>query len=211
MDPTPNPHPPPQASDAPPVLRSKDRGRFNFEHGWWFDCLRSDWEELALPLGSRKLRILEIGSYDDTFGGSMEHQESIVNGNYELASLESRFRANVAKCEHVNKLRVIKAHSEDATIALRQEGAKFDFIYIDASHVALDVLHDAVVCWWLLDVPGTMVFDDFTWMEYNEDCYNPRIGITSFLQCAAPEINVRYTSLGDEGSESHPGDVKHGR
>lgn len=117
----------------------------------------------------------------------MEH------GDAEVELLESRFRSNISKCANMEKLRVIKARTEDGLIALRKEGAKFDFIYIDASHVAIDVLHDAVVCWQMLEVGGTMVFDDWTWKGYNEDVYNPRMAIMGFLQCAEPEINVEET------------------
>ena len=206
-------HPAKQAPTTPTISRSRDRGRFTFQHGW-FELIRSDWEELTLSLRGKKLRILEVGSFEgasatwmldhlmshpesrmtviDTFAGGMEHQENPTE-KYELASLESRFWSNVSKCKQVDKLRVIKANSDDALMALRQEGARFDFIYIDASHVAIDVLHDAVLCWRMLDVHGTMVFDDFTWKGYNEDCYNPRIAITSFLQCAAQEVQATET------------------
>lgn len=138
----------------------------------------------------------------DSFAGGMEHREEqqapTPNGDsngdqHNLASLESRFWSNVNKCRHVTKMRMIKAFSDDALMALRQERAGFDFIYIDASHVAVDVLHDAVLCWRMLQVHGTMVFDDYTWKGYNEECYNPRVAILSFLRCAAPELRARET------------------
>lgn len=39
----------------------------------------------------------------------------------------------------------------------------------------------------MLNVDGTMVFDDCTWKGYVDDCYNPRIAIQSFLRCTAQE------------------------
>ncbi|MCJ1281398.1 hypothetical protein MMC26_000717 [Xylographa opegraphella] len=203
-----------QASATHPTSQSASQSsRFNFQHSW-FELIRPDWEKLTAPLRGRQLRILEIGSFEgasttwilenlmshpdstmtavDTFAGGMEHQADDT-GAYGLASLESRFRFNVSQCEHASKLRVIKATSDDALIQLRTEGARFDFIYIDASHVSLDVLHDAVLSWRMLDVRGTLVFDDFTWKGYNEDCYNPRVAIISFLQCAAPELEATET------------------
>ena len=214
MPPTADLHSPAPPSIIPPTHPTNlDRSRFTFQYPW-FELIRPDWESLTAPLRGQRLRILEIGSFEgasttwmldnlmdhpessmtaiDTFAGGMEHQ-SDPSADYGLASLESRFRANVAQCEHVRKLRVMKAASEDALMTLRREGARFDFVYIDASHVALDVLHDAVLCWRMLDVRGTMVFDDFTWKGYNEDCYNPRLAIISFLQCAAPEVQARET------------------
>lgn len=139
----------------------------------------------------------------DSFAGGMEHQQQQEQqttppddgdgDQYKLDSLESRFWSNVSKCTHVTKMRMIKAFSDDALMALRQEGAQFDFIYIDASHVAVDVLHDAVLCWRMLQVQGTMVFDDYTWKGYNEESYNPRVAILSFLRCAAHELRARET------------------
>lgn len=82
----------------------------------------------------------------------------------------------------------MKARSDDALLELRREGAQFDFIYINASHVAIDVLHHAVICWRMLNIHGTMVLDDVAWKGYMEDCYNPRIAIMSFLQCAAQGV-----------------------
>ena len=210
-----------RSTAAPPPLTqseqydTQDRSRFSFQHPW-FELIRPEWEELTCSLRGNNLRILEIGSFEgasttwildnlmnhpestmtviDTFEGGMEHQNDPDNADeYELASLESRFRANISKCEHANKLRVIKARSDDALLALRRESSHFDLIYIDGSHVAIDVLHDAVLCWRMLAVHGTIVFDDFRWKGYMEDCYNPRIAILAFVQCAAPEVETKET------------------
>ena len=154
----------------------------------------------------------------DTFKGGMEHQAaagfaetkqpeeaptnnevSHANGraadgnNYQLLTLEERFLSNVKQCRNFNKLRVLKAWSQDALVTLIQEGSAFDFIYIDGSHVALDVLHDAVLSWRLLAVGGTLVFDDYGWKGYNEDVYNPRIAIQAFMSCAAHETEAKET------------------
>lgn len=190
---------------------SQDRGRFTFQHSW-FELIRPEWEQLTSSLrGGQKLTILEIGAFEgasttwildnlmghpdsrltvvDTFEGGMEHQQD----GYDLPSLESRFRSNISKCRHTQKLHVMRASSDDALLTLRQSHSRFDFIYIDASHVAIDVLHDAVLCWRMLNLHGTMVFDDWVWKGYMQDCYNPHIAIKAFLQCAAPEVETRET------------------
>ncbi|MCJ1229050.1 hypothetical protein MMC12_005714 [Toensbergia leucococca] len=201
------------ASSGPESVSRLDRSRFNFQHSWFDKDVLPDWEKFTASLIGKKLYILEVGSFEgasttwildnlmthpdssitvvDTFEGGMEHQGSDM---YDIASLENRFRANVGKCEHVNKLRVMKATSDDALLDLRHEKACFDFIYIDASHVAIDVLHDAVLCWRMLNLDGTMVFDDVAWKGYMEDCYNPRIAIKSFLQCAEQELESIETA-----------------
>ena len=202
-------------SIAIPSSVGLDRSRFTFQRSWFDEDVRPDWEKLTDPIRGRKLSILEVGSFEgasttwildhlmthpesrmtaiDTFEGGMEHLDPDQVHKYDVSLLESRFRSNISKCEHVNKLRVIKAKSDDALLDLRRDGARFDFIYIDASHVAIDVLHDAVVCWRMLDVHGIMVFDDVAWKGYMEDCYNPRIAIKSFVQCTTQEVSAMET------------------
>ena len=196
-----------------PLPTNPSRQRFTFTRHWFDDFILADWERLTHPLRGKMLRVLEIGSFEgasttwlldnlmshpestltsiDTFEGGMEHQEAGQADEYHIASLESRFRANVAKCENVGRLTVMKAKSDDALLELRRQGAEFDFVYIDASHVAIDVLHDAVLSWRMLNVNGMMVFDDFTWRGYMEDVYNPRIAVQSFVRCVAQEIEMK--------------------
>ncbi len=196
-----------------PLSLGPRRQEFTFSHYWFDEVIRAIWEQLTYSLRGKKLRVLEIGSFEgasttwildnlmshpestltsiDTFEGGMEHQQVDKADEYDIPSLESRFRANVAKCDQVGKLRVMKAKSDDALLELRRQCATFDFVYIDGSHVAVDVLHDAVMSWRMLNVHGTMVFDDFTWKGYVEDVYNPRIAIQSFLRCVAQEIEVK--------------------
>ena len=196
--------------DTPPL--PLDRTKYVFRHYWFDEWVREDWEQRTKPLHGKKLQVLEIGVYEgasttwildnlmshpestltsiDTFQGGMEHHEA---SSYNIGSLEARFRANVSKSSQESKLTVLKARSGDALVDLRVKGARFDFIYIDGSHTAIDVLDDSVMSWRMLNVGGLMVFDDFTWKGYLEDCYNPRIAIQAFLHCAAPEVEMSQT------------------
>ncbi|KAL9011139.1 MAG: hypothetical protein Q9173_003991 [Seirophora scorigena] len=196
------------------------RSRFTFQHDW-FELVRPEWEIRTAHLRGTELRVLEIGSFEgcsttwildnlmshpqsvliaiDTFKGGMEHQYQGDHGldqdadPYQLSTLKGRFDGNVAKCQQVAKLRVMQMRSADALIRLRQDGSRFDFIYIDASHVAIDVLHDAVVSWQMLEEGGTLVFDDYSWRGFMEDCYNPRMAIKAFVKCAKPEVECAET------------------
>ena len=205
------------SSEASEVSEAnKHRDRFNFQHRWFDAAIRADWEKLTSHLRDKKLQVLEIGCYEgasttwmldhlvkhpessltvvDTFEGGLEHQQTEKASEYDLSSLENRFWANVSKCQdYKQKLHVMKGNSDDALLALRKENKKFDFIYIDASHTALDVLHDAVLCWRMLNLRGTLVFDDWRWRGFLEDCYNPRIAIQAFLFCAESEIETVET------------------
>lgn len=187
-----------------------DRSRYIFQANW-FELVISDWERLTKPMQAipKPLQILEIGAFEgasttwildnlanhphstmtviDTFSGGMEHNEK------EVESLEKRFYNNVMQCTNATKLKVVKAKSEEALVNLQASSAKFDFIYIDGSHVAIDVLHDAVVSWHMLALGGTMVFDDWTWKGFVEHFYNPRMAIMGFLQCVEPEVEIEET------------------
>ena len=206
----------PIADDFRSLHNSIPRSKYTFSQKW-YEWLIPDWEELTATIRTKRLRILEIGSFEgasttwmldnlmshpestltaiDTFAGSIEHHNEAdpVDGAYGLSSLEARFRANVSQCEHVDKLHVIRGTSDEALIRLRQERAAFDLIYIDGSHIALDVLYDAVLCWRMLNMQGLMVFDDWSWKGYYEECYNPRPAIKAFLKCAAPELQCVET------------------
>ncbi|KAL8724181.1 MAG: hypothetical protein Q9166_008097, partial [cf. Caloplaca sp. 2 TL-2023] len=161
----------------------------------WFDWIRPEWDQRTGPLPNRELRTLEIGCFGgcsttwildnlmshshsvmtavDAFEGGMEHQPSSgpdrPADRYQLSNLKHRFDSNVAKCTEVAKLCVMQARSDDALVTLRQQRRRFDFIYIDASHVAIDVLHDAVMSWQMLEEGGTLVFDDYSWRGFIED------------------------------------------
>jgi predicted O-methyltransferase YrrM len=51
--------------------------------------------------------------------------------------------------------------SVDALPKLIVDNQKFDVIYVDGSHLACDVLFDAVNSFKLLKVGGLMIFDDY--------------------------------------------------
>ncbi|CAG8741307.1 12921_t:CDS:1, partial [Dentiscutata heterogama] len=67
---------------------------------------------------------------------------------------------------------------------------KFDFIYIDGSHVASNVLADAILAWNLLKDGGIMIFDDYEWDRYKEEYNNPKIAIDAFIKCYNPQIEI---------------------
>lgn len=60
----------------------------------------------------------------------------------------------------------------------------FDFICIDGSHDACDVLSGALLAMALLRPGGLMCFDDFLWHAGDQNpLHAPRIAIESFVNC----------------------------
>ncbi|HEX8145867.1 MAG TPA: class I SAM-dependent methyltransferase [Pyrinomonadaceae bacterium] len=60
--------------------------------------------------------------------------------------------------------------------------ASYDFIYIDGSHTARDVLEDAVMAWPLLKPGGRITFDDYLWKDHPEPLLRPQMAIDAFLK-----------------------------
>jgi len=70
-------------------------------------------------------------------------------------------------------------------------GKIYDYILIDGSHLAHDVLTDAVLCYWLLKPGGIMFFDDYG--QNGEDATSthfPRLAIDAFTRCFADQGQI---------------------
>lgn len=149
----------------------------------------------ALQLvGKPGLRFLEIGCFEgratlwllenvltdptsridviDTFEGSPEFEEMGVDGQ-----TLGRFTHNVAP--HADKVTVLPGLSGEVLRTLPPTKT-YDFIYVDGSHVAADVLTDAVLSWPLLKQMGIMAFDDYLWSVPGGEHERPGIGIDAF-------------------------------
>ncbi|MDR2875820.1 MAG: class I SAM-dependent methyltransferase [Methylobacillus sp.] len=121
----------------------------------------------------------------DTWQGSIEHQAEVMSGaahDLEFAmhasmehsreimgAVERRFDHNVelarSVARHPVQFAKHKTTSQQALTRLLAEGraSSFDFVYVDGSHTAPDVLSDAVLSFALLRVGGLLVFDDYLW------------------------------------------------
>lgn len=70
----------------------------------------------------------------------------------------------------------------------------FDFISIDASHQAPDVLGDAVLAFQLLKQGGVMAFDDYIWSPMRPGTENPlllpKIAIDAFTTIYSQKLRI---------------------
>ena len=62
------------------------------------------------------------------------------------------------------------------------ENIDIDFIYIDGSHVAKDVMSDIVLAWELLKPGGILIADDYLWDHYKEPRLTPKPALDGFLE-----------------------------
>jgi predicted O-methyltransferase YrrM len=66
----------------------------------------------------------------------------------------------------------------------------FDFIYVDGSHVAQDVLTDACMAWPMLTVGGVMCFDDYGWGEPIPETHKPKMAVDAFVDIFQEDLEV---------------------
>jgi predicted O-methyltransferase YrrM len=179
----------------------------------WFTNNVELWSAwLAEYKNKPNVRGLEIGSYEgratcwlmdnilthptaklyciDTLEGSIEHQQDQVN----MRKVKMNFLNNIAPFQNQNKIEFHPGYSQ--TVIRKNpkifSNQLFDFIYIDGSHTAYDVLEDAVLCFRLLKTNGYMIFDDYEWRRYEEDHLNPKLAIDSWLNCFKGQYELIY-------------------
>lgn len=157
-----------------------ERGRFT---ALWALRHAASWEPIFAALDEREASILEVGTFEglwaclaawrlpraritcvDTFAGGLEH----VGTDTRLDGLEQIFDSNVAL---VGSSRVSKRVGDSQRVlrTLLSERERFDLIYVDGSHLGLDVLVDAALSWQLLVTGGFIVFDDYMWDDLGAD------------------------------------------
>jgi predicted O-methyltransferase YrrM len=122
----------------------------------------------------------------DTFAGSFEHPLM----GLDLNGIEARFDHNIRTSGDAEKVSKLKGRSGD--VLRRLDLNSFDLAYIDGSHLARDVLEDAVLAFGLLKSAGFMIFDDYNWDRLRDDPRHPRFGIDAFLKVYAAELAVRH-------------------
>ncbi len=174
----------------------------------WFDSNISSWELIKKYKNwgdQTPINIVEIGSFEgrsscwiadnllghsssrlyciDNFKGSMEHTAEHKKDLYE------RFKYNINCTKKTSQIVVLKGNSDEKLIELINNDIYADLIYIDGSHLAKDVLVDAVLSWKILKKSGIMIFDDYIWIIDNNDFHNnPKLAIDSFTNIFFKEI-----------------------
>lgn len=179
----------------------------------WFNWAPQVWQQLIPMLSGTagQRQFLEIGSFEgrssvwivenmmqdgdhldciDTWRGGEEHGEEDMDAVYK------RFQANIelAMGKFGRKRFALPWRSDSVTYlgAAIGEGKKdpYDFIYIDGSHIAKDVLTDACMAWPLLKPKGIMVFDDYMWGNPRDILHRPKPAIDAFCNLFAEEAEI---------------------
>lgn len=190
----------------------KSMHKFDFSENW-FQYTAQWWDELfrvyKWPSASRR-SVLEIGCFEgastvwmllnliqektdqivciDPFTGSEEHSAE------QTQQLFDRFQANIAKTEKESHVRVIRSRSAEALPRLIVEGFQCDFVYVDGSHRAQDVLVDLCLSWPILKSGGLCICDDYLWRQLNSGpvdvLRSPKIAIDAFTTIFSDQIGL---------------------
>ena len=85
-------------------------------------------------------------------------------------------------------------YKESSHTMLPKLEGQFDFIYVDGSHLASDVLLDALLCDRLLVKDGIILFDDYLWELIRLPSFaRPKIGIDSFFDVNFHKYETVYS------------------
>ena len=179
----------------------------------WFSHNIPSWEQHLKHLEGRTVRALEIGCFEgratrwllenvlthaeshitvcDTFAGSLEHHDGTFD--VDVATIEEVFNAEVMGL-FPHKVTKRKGTSFATLMALNSDPgtAPSDLIYIDGSHLAKDVMADALLSWNLLKPGGILIFDDYALKLYSDPALTPKLAIDGFLAMFAHDIRLLH-------------------
>lgn len=141
----------------------------------WFGRYPAYWSELFAGQGwhpDLPRTIVEIGSYEGRSAlwmleNLLQHPDSrliCVDTFHNRDSADSywrRFAANVLGSPHAGKVSVSASASLPFLSRFVAEGSTADFIYVDGSHRAADVLEDLVLSFHAIRVGGIIICDDY--------------------------------------------------
>lgn len=167
----------------------------------WFQITAKGWDRFP-----KAKDILEVGSFEGqssvwmienmlTDEGTMICIDSWEGGEdhegIDFKEVEDRFETNIKSAKRAaQKIYKVKGKSIDGLATCITGRKEFDFIYIDGSHVAKDVLTDACMAWSMLKTNGILVFDDYFWGPVRDILHRPKFAIDVFANLFVEELQV---------------------
>lgn len=180
---------------------------YDFTHNW-FQWGEQVWPHLIKLLPDRR-KMLELGAYEgrastwigenmladdgilfcvDTWAGSEEHTD------IDFDAVEKRFEHNQRVFNQTFPREIYKVKLPSQEFLARELNTKtieqYDFIYVDASHTAKDVMTDACMAWPLLKEGGIMAFDDYLWKGVPNVLHQPKLAIDAFTTAFGEELEI---------------------
>ena len=112
---------------------------------------------------------------------STEINTSSLEKIFEM-NVENIFYKNILKAGFKEKVTAIKGDSAFVLIDLIKQNKRYDFIYVDGSHKAIDCYSDCLLSWKLLNDNGIMAIDDYLYkISLTDEFENVQKGVDHFL------------------------------
>jgi predicted O-methyltransferase YrrM len=202
-------------------MDARPLSKYEFTNDWFEQSARRTWDTFIPPL--RASKVVEVGSYEgasacyliDALARTHDLEIHCIDNRVDgdpsytavpMCDVEARFHRNLqaaqASAPHQVRLHVHRAKSVFALSTLLSQGKEdyFDFIYIDGSHVACDVLTDAALAFALLRVGGVITFDDYLWTEdasYPRDILRcPKAAVDAFINLNFRRLSIVAAPMG---------------
>jgi len=190
-------HPEASPTNGRPATAATARYHFSTD---WVSRHSAVWARLLAQLkGKPDIHALEVGSFEGR--SALWFLENVLTDpsstitciDIWVSDYEKTFDENIKAYGQPRKVIKIKNRSDEALRKLKAHS--YDFIYIDGSHFAKDVLVDAVLAWELLKPGGIMIFDDYnqaglrSWLVVNQTA---KIAIDAFIKVFSPYSELIY-------------------
>jgi predicted O-methyltransferase YrrM len=174
----------------------------------WFGRYASYWRELFASQGWRPgvaRTVIEIGSYEGksalwVLENLLQHPQSrlhCVDTFHDREKPDSywrRFEANVLRSPHADKVSVSVSASLPFLARFVASGSKADFVYVDGSHRAAEVLEDLVLAFHATRPGGIIICDDYLKGAPSGDLTlgSPKLAVDAFTTIYRDRLDIPW-------------------
>ena len=174
----------------------------------WFSRYPDYWRELFASNGwsaDVPRSIIEIGSYEGRSALWMlehllQHPASRLHCVDTFADRQSpqsywrKFEANLLASPHAAKVTVSTSPSLAFMTRFVASGERVDFVYVDGSHRAADVLEDLVLAFHATRPGGIIICDDYLKRARNGDATldSPKLGVDAFTSLYRDRLDIPW-------------------
>jgi hypothetical protein len=164
----------------------------------WFYYVKENFEEFV---PQTEIRALQIGAYAGDFSKWLLENRTVIRlddvdtwkGSDDEGGLVTNwkqvFKYYSFQMRGFRNVNVYRTISDDFFKSIPETHA-YNFVYIDGSHLARQVLTDGLNAFEHLELHGIMVFDDYLWNNNVDPYKNPKLGIDAFLKFHEGNLEV---------------------
>lgn len=176
---------------------------FNYR---WFDYQKPVHIKFMEEFGDKEILVLEIGAFEglsttfflDNYNSRVLSIDPFITKDTTTPVLKETidiFNKNISICKRGENHILYRKFSHDALPRLLMNETEFDYILVDGSHMAGDVLTDAIYSFHLVKKGGYIFFDDYQYslrVENGDKMDKPTKGIDTFLSLYKDQIEIKH-------------------